>query len=397
MAALFFSLINKLLQLHFPTWALAVGAALLVFVIMTSILTTSKIDHMFFYIITLIINLLFGVLLLTVSGIANFIFRNTSAVDFSFGKPQLITLCLYGFATAFFAAIPLLSQGSDYLTYIQNEKQLAKLKKAVDENNIETFTEIRDKNTDLWKTNLPGEERPLIEYLVAQDKTELVHILTKRSQDYFTYSLRWPIKSFAMVDTLITDGMNPNKIIDELSLANRAELIKYVVNKYHPDFTSSVSFITENLLNNNNIVLLDFLLKNGLATHEDQNQDTIYWLAKKKDIESIKLIIKKGFRIDTNDCGLPYLAISSHNLSFLEYLFTYPFDINAHFDEYTHLETAILTGNIAIFDFLLSKNPDVKTVHVTKFDGETNALRIAERYNRTEMLEKLKQYVHSLN
>ncbi|MBD2703496.1 hypothetical protein IC229_22820 [Spirosoma sp. BT702] len=397
MAALFFSLINKLLQLNFPVWALAVGAALLVFVVMASLLTTSTTNQTFYYIVTLAINLLVAVLMLTVTGITNLIFRNVSAVDFSFGKPQIITLCLYGFVTAFFAAIPLFSQGSDYLNDVQNEKQLAKLKKVIDENDIETFTEIREENYELYKVNLPGEQRPLIEYLVAADKTEMVHVLTNHSREYFTYSLRWPIKSMAMVDMLITDGMNPNKIINELSLINQIELIKKVVNKYHPDFTTSVSFITENLLKHNNIDLLDFLLIHGLAADEAQSQDTIYWLADKNDIESIKLLIKKGFKLNTHDCRLPYLAISSHNLSFLKFLFTYPFDVNATCDEYTNLETSIISNDMAIFDFLLSRNPDINTVHVTKLNGETNALRIAERYNQTEMLEKLKQYAHSVN
>lgn len=50
-----------------------------------------------------------------------------------------------------------------------------------------------------------------------------------------------------------------------------------------------------------------------------------------------------------------------------------------------------LSGQEAMFDFLLTQNPDVKTLHQTKLNGETNALLIAEKYRRVDRLAKLKR------
>jgi hypothetical protein len=396
-AAVLFSLINKFFHLHFPTWVVAIAAALLVFVIMFSFLEESMNknnsgDSTLFYTITLAINLVVVIVMLTFKGINKLIFSYTSSADFVFEKPQIITVIIYSITVAFFAAIPLISDGADYINDIQNDRKLSAIREAINTDNIEAFTKINGETAELWKAVLPDEKNSLLDYLVAHDKTTFVHILVKDHKELFGYTFEWHIKSPAMVQLLINDGMDINQIIEKLTDHDESELTKTVVEKYHPTFNSSVSFITQNVMRHNNEKLLDYLIKNGLTKDLKQTSETLYWLVQKNDIESVGLLIDKGFSIDPSDNRLVYWAIYNRNLPFLKFLFSYPFDVNASSDEYTNLENAIIGNNEAIFDFLLTKNPDIKTLHPTKLNGVTNALLIAERYKQTKMLEKLNQY-----
>ncbi|QHV95391.1 ankyrin repeat domain-containing protein [Spirosoma endbachense] len=396
-AAVLFSLINKLFHLHFPTWIVAVAAALLVFVFMFSFLEESlnrsnSGDSTLFYAITLVINLVVVIIMLTATGINKLIFSDAASTDFVFEKPQIITAIIYSITVAFFAAIPLISDGADYVNDIQNDRKLAAIREAITTDDSKAFTKINDETTELWKVVLPDEKNSLLDYLVAGDKIALVHILVKDHKELFGYTFEWHIKSPAMVQLLINDGMGINQIVEKLTKHDEAELVKTIVEKYHPTFNSSVSFITQNIMHHNNEKLLDYLIKNGLTKDLKQTSETLYWLVQKNDIESVGFLIDKGFSIDPSDNRLVYWAIYNRNLPFLKFLFSYPFDVNASSDEYTNLENAIIGNNEAIFDFLLTKNPDIKTLHPTKLNGITNALLIAERYKQTKMLEKLNRY-----
>lgn len=395
-AAILFSVINKMLHLHFPTWVLAIAAALLVFVMMFAFLEDSSSkgsdDSALFYSTTLIINSLIVVLMLTLTGVNKLIFKNPSSIPFAFERPQLITTIIYLLITSGFALIPVVSAGSDYLDDMQSENQLLALQEMINTDNVADFTEANENTRELWKVRLVNEQRSLLEYLIAQNKTAMVHVLTKNNKDLFTYTFKWEIKSPAMVQLLIDDGMNPNQVVEALTAYNNAELVKFTVEKYHPTFTSLVSYIVKNVIQNNNMDLLDYLIKNGLTKDLGQSHETIYWFVQSGDIQTTKILLEKGFHMDTSDNRLIYLAIEHSNLPLLKFLFTYSFDVNITYDDYTNLENAIISGNDAIFDFLLTQKPVVNKLHLTKLNGETNAFLIAEKYKRTAMLEKLKRY-----
>ena len=395
-AAVLFSVINRFLHLHFPIWVLAIAAALLVFVMMFAFLEDSSSkgsdDSALFYGATLIINSLIVVLMLTLTGVTKLIFKNPASIPFTFERPQLITTIIYLLVTIGFALIPVVSAGSNYMDDIQSENQLQALQEMIDTDNVDDFTEANNHIRELWKVKLVNEQQSLVEYLVAQNKTALVHVLTKSNKDLFTYTFKWEIKSPAMVQLLIEDGMNPNQVIKELTAYNKAELVKFTVEKYHPTFTGLVSYIAKNVMQYNNTDLLDYLIKNGLTKDLGQSHEAIYWLVQSGEIQAVKTLLEKGFHMDTTDNRLVYLAIEHSNLPLLEFLFTYSFDVNATYDEYTNLENAIISGNDAIFDFLLTQKPVVNKLHLTKLNGETNAFLIAEKYKRTAMLEKLKRY-----
>ncbi|GAB3988827.1 hypothetical protein GCM10028807_12330 [Spirosoma daeguense] len=393
--ATLFSLTNRFLHLQFPVWALAIGAALLVFVVTVNLLTSTITNYALFYSTTVVINSIAVFFMVTLTGITRFVFGGITQSTFVFEKPQLIAISVYACITGVFALLPLFEKSSDYLTDIQNESKLSALEKIINTNDVERFAEIQSRNVDLWNVKLPNTPLTLIEYLVSKDKVDMVVVLVKADKNLFTYALDWPIKSKAMVDLLIKNGMNSNQVVDELSASNKTDLINYTVEKYNPDFRKSVSYITQNILQNKNITLFAYLLKNGLAKDTLQNAETIYSFIQKQDIETVIFLLENGFRIDTSDKRLVYLAIINDNLPLLTFLLNYQFDINAYYDEYTYLETAIISNRKAIFDLLLTRQPDIATLHITKLNGETNALRIAEKYQRADMLDTLKRYVDS--
>ncbi|RAI76942.1 hypothetical protein HMF3257_27170 [Spirosoma telluris] len=392
-AAVVFSLTNRLLHLHFPIWVLAIAAAILVFVIMSTFLSNSSNDPTLYYIMTVVINVIVVLLMITLTGISNFIFSAHFSTPFAFGKPQLITTIIYAIITVFFAVQPLISDAKGYIGDIQSEKKLRTIKEIIDTGNIDDFIEVSDSNFELWKVRLINEQRSLLEYVVAQDKVAMAHVLLNGHKDLFKYTFSWDIKSQSMVEMLIEDGMSPDQAIQALTAYNKTELVKIVVEKYHPKFSSSVSYITKNVMHYKNDELLNYLVEKGLGKDLIQSNETLYGLGEKNDTTAVYQLMKKGFAVDPTDNRLIYWAIYNNNLPFLKVLFTYPFNVNASSDEYTNLENAIVGGHKEIVDFLLTLKPDIETLHTTKLNGETNALLLAERYKQTEMLEKLKRYI----
>ncbi|GAB2579190.1 hypothetical protein [Spirosoma areae] len=399
--AVLFSVINKVLHLNFPIWILAVAAALLIFVMMATFINGSSgkvtlgntVNSTLFYSTTLIINLLVVVLMLTLTGINKLIFSTPSSTPFAFEKPQLITTSIYLLITGIFAILPLISAGSDYMDETKKEELEATLKKAMTASTVDEFNDVYDGNSDLLFEKLPGEENSLLDSLVAQDKLAIVRTLADDNEGIAYYSDRLNIKSQAMLQLLLTNGLNPTRAVERLTAYNRTELVKFVVGNYRPKFDFTVSYITQHLMQYKNIDLLDYLIKNGLRNDPEQSRQTIYTFVEKNERESIELLLKKGFAIDTSDNRLITVAAQNNNLRLLETLFRFPFRLSVTDGEYTGLEMAIKNSNDQIFDFLLTQKPDLKTVHQTPHDGRINALSLAEKYQRADMVGRLNRYV----
>ncbi len=399
-AAVIFNLVNKAFRLQFPAWVVATAAAIMVFVLMVALVgggsKHGELDfsdlYPVFYISTFIINVLVVLIMLSASRINKLIFKNQVTSEFVFGKSQKIATTIYTLAIVSCATLPFIRQGKAYISEKQTEKNLQTLKVVVDTDDKKAFEDEASQNYRLWEVKLPGEQKCLFEYLLTHNKPEMVHLLLKDKPEMFTYAFDWDIHSPEMLQTLMQDGMNANRAVDILTRSNRTDLVKKGVTQYKPRFDTLVSFITENVVNNNNTVLLDYLIQNGLTKEKDQTSETLYWLASENNFDAIKLLVNKGFAIDTANVSMIYSAIYNGNLPMLKFLFTYPFDVNTMNDEYTNVENAIIGDKQEIFDFLLTLKPDINTLHETKLNGETNALQIAERYKQLEMLEKLKRY-----
>lgn len=399
-AAIIFNVINKAFILHFPSWILAIAAGLFVFLCMFAMLdgiankgswVSLNNDASGFYFGTFVINVIVVILMLTMSGVKNLVFKNSSAPVFIFGRAQSIVTIIYAVIAIFLALTPFIRQGNNYIADVKNTAMLQSLKKTVDNNNVKDFESAYEKNSSLWNVKLEGEDRSLFDYLIKTDKPDLAHVLLMHDKNLFGYTFDWDIKSNKMIETLIADGMEPVQAVEITTDNNQPDLMKATVEKYHPKFDTLVSFITQNVMKQQDIETLDYLIANGLTKNKTQTSKTLCHFAQLNDFETVKLLVTKGFEVDTAYSNLIYSAIYNNNLPMLKFFFQYPFDVNVFNDEYTNVENAIIGNKEDIFDYLLTKKPDVKTLHITKLNGETNALMIAERYKQPSMLAKLQK------
>ena len=400
---LFFRLTNALFRLNFPLWALALAAAVPVFAMMyafvdgvnqkRSWVSFRGSNYEGFLTTTLIINVVVSLNLWWVMVFTNLIFKNEPGLPFAFEKPQLIALGIYAALTLLFAIQPFINVGKAQLADFRSEKYSQKIKAIIASNNLEGFKKELENSLSPTEFKFQGEDRGLLAYLVAENKPELVAVLLKNHQSLLDHHRNWDIKSSEMIDVLVANGMNPNKIVEIFTASGQKDLLKVTIEKHQPDFTSEVPYITRNVMDHQDIELLDYLIAKGLTKKLDQTNETIEFFAQKEPFEILKFLIDKGFKVDPNDNRPVYWAIYNNDLPLLKHLFQSPFDVNKLQGEYTHLEDAIAGGKEEIFDFLLTQNPEVNTLHPTKLHGETNALLLAERYERPKMLEKLKNYI----
>ena len=401
-AALFLGILNKLFGLNFPTWAVSFAAGIMVFVMLMSLIETSSMKNGntgLYYSATLVINIIMIIIMLTFSGIGKLIFKKQTATEFSFGKSQKIAAVAYCIALGSLAAIPAIANGKEQLKDAISEKNKQHIKEAIDANNKSAFKKALEETSNLAELRLDNyTTQSLFEYLVVQNKYELVDMLIKKDKSALTYSIDWAISSPEMIKVLLDHGMSPVDVVEKLTYKNNTALAKMVVEQYHPKFDSGnnsiVEYISRNVLDyNNNPAMLDYLVEHGLAKSALQSNEAIYYFIKKNDFPKVKMLVEKGFQIDTAQHAMMEKAISNENIEMINFLFEHKFTINRPYNEYTYVEYAILSNAETVIDLLLKLKPDVTTLHPTYDEAEINALIMAEKYERMFMLEQLKRYI----
>lgn len=402
--ALLLRFLNRIFHLHFPVWVLGLAAGLFVMAVMYAWLDSMsrkdgwinfQQDDSWFLYATLIIN---TVVVLIVFGLLSFtglIINSVPAEPFVFGRPQQLASGVYVALLLLVGLQPLVAGGNDYLADVRADAYRQKIKTIVDTNDDEAFTRETDEVPGIWDVRLPGEDRDLIDYLVAENKASLVGIALRKKKTLLDAPYRWDLKSAEMADTLIRNGLNPNELIQILTRNGQRDLVKTVVDQYHPTFDRAVAIITMNVVEKNDAGVMDYLIANGLTRHVDQTNEAIVFFAQKDNFEAVQVLVNRGFAVDPKDPRAVAWAIQNNNLPMLQFLFQFPYDVNQRNDEYTHLENAISSGNSDLVEFLLTQKPDVQTVHYTKLNGNTNALLMAERYKHPEMLVKLNAYLQN--
>ena len=394
-AALIFSLLNKVLSLNFPTWILAIAAALLVFIFLYAYINSIKYsgNPTIYYTTTAIINSIIVVLMLTITGISQLVFRYPHTAAFSFGRPQSIATIIYCVLIGICIAIPLLRHGSEYISEAKAAKKLKKLQQAIDTNDVAGFEKEYEKNNNPGNIRLNNGFISVFNYLVDEDKKELVQIAIKKEKDFLADSDKWNIKSTDMLQLLVQNGLDINQAIFILVRHQQDSLVKWAVNKYQPTFAENADLIIKDLMQQRNMEMFDFLIANDFIKDKDACAVVLRDFVNNDDIESVKLLLEKGYPVETAYRGMVYSAVYSKSAEMMKLLLQYPFDVNKLYDEYTFLEYAAKSGYDDKVALLLTKNPDVQTLHTTKFDGAVNALILAEKYNHPGIVEQLKNYI----
>lgn len=402
------ALLNQVLRLRFSAITLSAAAGLLVFAMMSAWLdeVNSNRGWVSFreaptdqYLVTLVLAGINVVLAALLSGVVWFFRRGKGAppplpVEPQAGKLRFILAGIWLALTLAFGSLPFLRQGGEMIADAQNEARLRKLADVVARNDIPAFQKALDEDGRLWDRRLLGApDEPLFDELIRQDKVELAAVLLQENKLLFDYSFDWEIRSPAMVDMLVKQGMNRDRLTLELVETKDATLLQHMLERHRPLFFKWVDTMILVVMRDQNEAALELLVKHGIAGNAEQADAALTNRAHANDFAGMKLLVEKGFALNPKNTTIPYKAIYHANLPMLQWLLEQqPFNVNGKYDGYTHLEHAIIGGKKDIFDLLLSRNPDVQTLHETKLNGMTNALLLAERYKRPEMLAALKAH-----
>jgi hypothetical protein len=257
-----FRLLNKYLALNFPLWVLGLAAAFLVFVILISFLGLFDSGDYDYYIYTTIVINLVTVGFMVFS---NYIFKDTAPVlPFVLGKTQIITIGFFIAILIGVALIPSLNSAGDVYTDYVNEKYTNKVLKIIETNDIEGFKKELETYKFIYKFKPKGKNSDLMEYLVGQNKTDLVDIAYQKLPNLKAYPYNFDIKSPEMIAVLVKNGLTASSILLPLIRANKNDLAKEYVTKYQPVFDSNSDIIIKVLKEKNDSEMLAFLKEEGL-------------------------------------------------------------------------------------------------------------------------------------
>lgn len=404
------ALLNKVLQLRFSAMTVCAAAGVLVFAMMFAWLdevdsnrgwVSFKEAPSQLYIFSLALAVINVALAGLISGVVRLYRRGKVAppplpvpAQPPTGKRH-VAAAVWLVLTLVFGSMPLIRHGGQALADAQNEAYLQKLADIIARNDVPAFQKALAEDPGLWDRELPGVEDGLFDEVIRQDRVEMTSLLLQQNKLLFDYAFDWDLRSPAMADALIAQGMNRDRLALEAVESGNIKLLEHVLVKHRPLFFKWVDTIILIVLREKNEDMLDLLVKHGIAGNAEQVNAALAARIHYKDLEGLKLLVSKGFPLNPENDTIPYLAIYQEHLPILQWLMQHPFDVNGKHDGYTHLEHAIIGGRKDIFDYLLTRNPDVETLHETKRDGMTNALLLAERYKRPELLAALKARVSS--
>jgi hypothetical protein len=255
-----FRFLDKVLNLHFPLWALCIASAIFVFVFLYAMLYYNNADDYEYYLWTTFFINIASVLFMLFS---NYIFKDSaSTAAFVFGKTQVIAMAIYTVLLIVIGLIPTFGAAADALTDMNNEKYKANVIEIIETNNVADFEKEIATHNFLEKFKI--DDKAVFEYLVSQNKVELVDLVYQKKPENKDYYYVFDIKSPEMIDVLAKNGLTSSSILLPLIRANKNELAKYYVSKHKPVFDSSSDIVEKVLIEKNDMDMLSFLKENGM-------------------------------------------------------------------------------------------------------------------------------------
>lgn len=256
-------LLNKSLALYFPLWAVCTASAILVWLVMFAFTQSSKNSVPDYFLWTsLAINI--GVLFFIVFSDKVFTI-NPGEVAFVWGKPQVITIGVFGFMMLSIGLIPMLNSADDVVEDYLNEKNERQMLEIIKTNNVEAFKKKLENPTILDKYKLNYGSIKLIEYLVQENKPDLVDIAYQKAPDMKEYSYNFDIKTNEMVDVLVKNGLTSSDILLPLIRHNNESMVEYYIEKHNPVFDKDSDIVEKVLIKKNDTTMLSFLRDRGMV------------------------------------------------------------------------------------------------------------------------------------
>lgn len=256
-------LLNKTFLLHFPLWAVCTASAILVWLVMFAFTQSSKnsVPDYFLW-ASLAINI--GILLFIV--FSDKVFTSTSdEIAFVWGKPQIIAIGVFALMMLGVGLIPVLNSADDVVEDYLNEKYERQMLEIIETNDIEAFKKKLENPTILDKYKLNHRSIKLIEYLVQENKPDLVDIAYQKAPDMKEYSYNFDIKTNEMVDVLVKNGLTSSDILLPLIRHNNESMVEYYIEKHNPVFDKDSDIVEKVLIQKNDSTMLSFLRHRGMV------------------------------------------------------------------------------------------------------------------------------------
>ncbi len=256
-------LLNKTFSLHFPLWALCTSSAILVWLVMFVFTQSSKNSAPEYFLwASLAINI--GILLFIV--FSNKIFTtNSDELPFVWGKPQMMAIGVFTLMMLSVGLIPMLNSADDVVEDYFNEKYERQMLEIIETNNVEAFKKKLENPTILDKYKLNHGSIKLIEYLVQENKPDLVDIAYQKAPDMKEHSYNFDIKTNEMIDVLVKNGLTSSDILLPLIRHNNESMVEYYIEKHNPVFDKDSDIVEKVLIKKNDSTMLSFLRDRGMV------------------------------------------------------------------------------------------------------------------------------------
>lgn len=257
-------LLNERFLLYFPLWAVCTASALLVWFLMFAFTQASaNAAPEYFLWASLVINL--GILLFIV--FSNKVFQpNPDLPSFVWGKPQGIAIGLFFLVLLSMGLIPLLSSADNVLVDYRNEKFEKRLLDIIATSDTIAFKKALENPVLLDKYKLKYASISLIEYLVEENKADLVRLCYEKEPALKEYYYDFNIKTQEMIDVLVKSGLKSSDIMLPLIYHNNEFMVTYYVDKHKPVFDSSSDIVAKKLIERGDTTLLKYLVSKGLPS-----------------------------------------------------------------------------------------------------------------------------------
>jgi hypothetical protein len=257
-------LLNQRFLLHFPLWAVCTASALLVWLFMFAFTQASaNAAPEYFLWASLVINV--GILLFIV--FSNKVFQpNPDLPPFVWGKQQALAIGLYILLLLSVGLIPLFNSAEDVLLDYRNEKFQKRLLNIIATSDTAAFKKALENPVLLDKYRLKNESISLIEYLVEENKADLVRLCYEKDPTLKDFSYNFKIKTHEMIDVLVQCGLQSSDILLPLIYHNSEFMVSYYIEKHQPVFDASSDIVFKKLNAKGDTAVLNYLIIKGMPS-----------------------------------------------------------------------------------------------------------------------------------
>lgn len=259
-----FRLLNQRFGLHFPLWGVCTASALLVWLLMFAFTQASaNAAPEYFLWASLVINVCIWFFIV----FSNKVFQaNPDIPSFVWGKQQAMAIGVYILLLLSVGLIPLLNSAEDVLVDYRNEKFQKRLLNIIATSDTAAFKKALEHPKLLDRYRLKNESIGVLEYLVEENKVDLVRLCYETDPTQKDFSNNYNIKTHEMIDVLVKCGLQSSDILLPLIYHNNEFMVSYYIEKHRPVFDSSSDIVFKKLTAKGDTTVLNYLISKGMPS-----------------------------------------------------------------------------------------------------------------------------------